>query len=248
MNLLPEYLDEELDRSVMVINGFRWIHHPHIISVAPPPGKTIEAAYLNDALIAVRAQFNRLIKATKYEAAIMACIQRPYRTYYFDLYSDYMDNKLYWSLLATIYIDQENPEDFTKEWRLRFNAKRSHKYFLMKSVERKALANLAPQVTIYRAGLAKTIMGLSWTTSLSVASFFASRFGADFPIYQTIIDRENITAFWTRRNEYEVLVSRKRHLEKYEITLVRKEEYDNNTITPHRINPKRAPHDPPVDN
>lgn len=203
---IPEPLCDELKECIITEGKITVIHHPMLIAFPPPEGKSLEAAFLNSALAGRREAYEAELLDGDFEAAIMVYVTRPYRTSAFDMYSDEMSDEDYWELLSTIWVDQENPEDFTDEWRIRFSADRAHRELMMLPYEQEAFSLLPDKITIYRAALAKEVRGLSWTTDLNVAKMFSRRLGQEIPIYTAKVNKNKVTAYWTRRNEQELLI------------------------------------------
>lgn len=64
-------------------------------------------------------------------------------------------------------------------------------------------------VTVYRGVTthnAKSVKALSWSLSQETAEWFARRFGEDGTVYEAQIDKKHIYAYFSGRNESEVIV------------------------------------------
>lgn len=83
---------------------------------------------------------------------------------------------------------------------------------LMNDEELKAFNELEDTVTIYRGVTsynADNIKALSWTLDYDKAEWFANRFGEEGTVYEAEIVKSHILAYFSRRNESEVIVDPK---------------------------------------
>lgn len=81
---------------------------------------------------------------------------------------------------------------------------------LMTEAEQKRFADLTETVTVYRGVTsynAKNVRALSWTLDRSKAEWFAHRFSEDGKVYQAQINKADILAIFTSRNESEVVLN-----------------------------------------
>jgi hypothetical protein len=80
----------------------------------------------------------------------------------------------------------------------------------MEPENKERLASLPERVTIYRGQLAARRAGISWTTDREVAEWFARRWammlGGEPELISGHVERSNVIAAFTGRNESEVLV------------------------------------------
>ena len=203
-----EPLDPEL-HPYHVKTDIGWmLYHPRMVALAsddPNEPHPIWTQY-NKGIRELETQYDKAVAQRKWAAALLSYTARPFRSQTFDLLAPDMTHTEYWGIASEVWIDQENPEDYTEEWRRRFNALRPYKQFLMEPDEQKALRKLPDPVVVYRADISPTPGGLSWTTSVKVARFFAKRYDSHHPMYRGIIAKQDIAAYWTRRGEDEVLV------------------------------------------
>jgi len=84
------------------------------------------------------------------------------------------------------------------------------KQSLMTESEQKRFADLTETVTVYRGVTsynAKNVRALSWTLDRSKAEWFAHRFSEDGKVYQAQINKADILAIFTSRNESEVVLN-----------------------------------------
>lgn len=135
--------------------------------------------------------------------------ERPYRlTTLMDIASKVRDED-YWTLVGDVWIDSENIFEHVQDWIDLFAAPRPGRESLMTSEERKALKAMPQPITIYRGftpGVNES--GLSWTTSLERATWFAKRFeDKDNPgdVVEAWIYHDDVAAHFTRRGENEIV-------------------------------------------
>ena len=86
--------------------------------------------------------------------------------------------------------------------------KKADKQALMSESELETFNDLNDTIVIYRGVSSKnknSTKALSWTTSFGKAKWFADRWGKG-TVYSAIIDKENILAYFDRKNEDEVIV------------------------------------------
>jgi hypothetical protein len=132
--------------------------------------------------------------------------ERPYRLDAFiKIAKDLPDDK-YWSLLASIWTDTENGWQNLDEWRALFGSDRPARGHLMDENEHFTLGNLPETVEIYR-GCQEGINedGLSWTLDPEKAKFFAERFGKPGKVLKKAVNKAQIVALFSGRNEAEVI-------------------------------------------
>lgn len=87
--------------------------------------------------------------------------------------------------------------------------KKADKRAMMSDEENGVLVNLPEKVTVYRGvqeRSEKSIKGLSWTLDIDVAKWFASRLGQEGYVYESIISKEHILAYFGQRGESETVV------------------------------------------
>lgn len=208
-DMTPQKLLPDLRESVS--DDRRWVHSPFLISLIDPDSVDVATehnALLNLQFVAAQERYHRLIEQGRYQSAIFATT-RPYRTLVLDELSVDMTPQQYWEAVGAVWVDQENPSDFTQEWRKRFTRELPHKEHLMEEDEREAFLELPDTLVVYRAGYdwQPPAQGLAWTLDQSVAQWFARRYKADRPIYAATILKQYTVALILRRNEKEIIVA-----------------------------------------
>lgn len=122
----------------------------------------------------------------------------------------------YWYALGLVYTSSDNLYDYRKEVRKAFSHKQSGRQFLMNGWERRALANLPNEITIYRAMTKQeasgNAFGVSWTLSKKVAKFFRDDYlrnqstnHMEKVIKEKIVKKDRIIAIFNGRKEKEVI-------------------------------------------
>lgn len=133
--------------------------------------------------------------------------ERPYRINAFQDIKKDLDNKTYWKLLSSIWIDTENSWQDIKTWKKLFKSKRSDKENLMDGQELETFESLDNELIVYR-GCVKGLNenGLSWTLSKEQAKWFAQRFSKDGIVKQKRIFKKDIVAYFNGRGEEEIIL------------------------------------------
>lgn len=212
MTYEPETLHDDLREGIVTTDGgLTLIHTPFHVGIYTADQADVASEYnalLNQSHAARAERYHALVNAGQLHEAVFA-VERPYRTLVLDELAADMNDETYWRTVAAVWIDQENPEDYTDEWRARFNADRPGREAMMEPDERSEYDALPGLAVIYRAALGDSdATGLSWTRERKVAEWFARRYRKDepLPVYAALVARSDIAAYWTRRGEYEVLV------------------------------------------
>jgi hypothetical protein len=129
-----------------------------------------------------------------------------------------MNDREYWQNLAEVWTDTEFPTKNRKYWLQFFTCSRGEREHLMAQGEREAFAKLSDPVIIYRGitvsspgvRLLKNARGMAWTDSLSVAAFFAHRWGQSGTILEAKVSKSKILAYFLMRGENEVVIDPRR--------------------------------------
>lgn len=208
-DMTPQKLLPDLRESVT--EDQRWVHSPFLVALADP--NTIDTESVHNALLnlqfkAAEERYHKLIERGNYQSAIFATT-RPYRTLVLDELAVNMTPQQYWAAVGAVWVDQENPSDFTQEWRKRFLQDIPHRELIMQKDEREEYQQLPDTLVVYRAGYdwQPPAQGLAWTLDQSVAQWFARRYKADRPIYAATILKQYTVALILRRNEREIIVA-----------------------------------------
>lgn len=155
--------------------------------------------------------FVRVQKGRRHDTIDM---NKPYALAFLSLSEQHLSQKDFSEILADAWIRSENPnmdKNFAKN-KLVAMFKKADKTILMDGEEKEQFDSLDDRVTIYRGVTsynAKNIKALSWTTDYQTAEWFAHRFGEEGTVYEALISKEHILAFFNSRNESEVIVDPK---------------------------------------
>lgn len=92
---------------------------------------------------------------------------------------------------------------------------------LMDAEEYKVYKNLPEKITVYRGTGedAKHLLGLSWTLDFEKAKWFATRWNRKGKIYRGVIPKEAVLAYFSRRDESEVVIDYNKLMDVEEISL-----------------------------
>ena len=145
---------------------------------------------------------------------VFMLITKPYLLGFLKFAKPYLSNEDFTQMLADAWIRSESPNDDPNLSKTKLLAlfKAADPKILMSEEERTRLRDLENPVTVYRGVTsynAKNVKALSWTLDENVAQWFAHRYGEHGTVYQAQIRKEDIYAFFTGRNESEVIVDPK---------------------------------------
>jgi hypothetical protein len=205
----PEELDPILEY-FRYRNHLGWtvIKHPLVVSIghADPMNKMMNTQ-LHEKRKAVRQARNE----GNWDLYVWLH-QRAWRVHAFQRIARHMTDAAYWELLGDIWVDSENIRENPKKWDRLLRSERGDRHAIMDRDEQRQFSELPDEVTIYQGHTVERHDGWSWTLQKSVAEWFATRFAdleSSSPVLSTgKIGRENILAYFSRRNEEEVLVDR----------------------------------------
>lgn len=83
----------------------------------------------------------------------------------------------------------------------------AHKKWLMDDEEYEAYRHLPEKITVYRGvGTRGKVKGLSWTTNIEKAKWFANRWGDNGKVYRGVISKDAVLAYFLRRDEAETVI------------------------------------------
>ncbi len=137
-----------------------------------------------------------------------------------DLHSSKMSDEVYWKTIAHCYVISNLGHSENDIITYYLNTPRPNRYFLMDEDERKFLADLPDEITIYRGCSKKEIkskkLRFSWTLDKKVAEFFAyehinglsksfEKVKSDFDVIEKTINKSEVIAYFNSRNESEIL-------------------------------------------
>lgn len=204
----PENLDPELQKYLYISDlGWHNIKHPLVYSIghAPPLNKLMNKN-LRDKKEAVAKA-----KAAGDWETVVWLHERPWRVHAFNKIKSKLPDERYWKLLGDIWVDSENIPQEVATWNRLLKSKRPGREYIMQLEERWAFTQLEDNLTIYQGHTTDRMDGWSWTLRRSTAEWFAKRF-ADIEDSKPVVSRgvarkSDVLAFFTRRNEDEVLIN-----------------------------------------
>lgn len=128
--------------------------------------------------------------------------------------------KKYWYALRKAFTMSDNLYHYRHDVRLAFLSKEPQIEYLMTDKEKIYLNTLPEKITIYRAMTENEFkqkdFGISWTLKKDIAEFFVNSYNRNYEtnhlkslIHETIIDKNQVTAFFNDRNEFEIIYIKK---------------------------------------
>lgn len=183
------------------------LHHPLVISVMYSP---IENARLNMYYEQKRATIEEAIQQKNWPTFVFAH-ERPYRI---DAINQALclgladDSVTYWQLVGIAWTDSENIHQNIDDWIDLLLADVPNREEIMDDEEHIALSALPETITVYRGvHCMEAAYGLSWTTDLAKAEWFAKRYKNKIPmVFSGNVCKSNVIAHFLGRNEKEIVV------------------------------------------
>ena len=162
----------------------------------------------------VKREKKKRINQAKSFDSILSMIIKPYKLDFIKYALDYVSSAdlgkalaTSWSLVEyTSFHSGLRKDEIVKIFR------RADKTTLMTEEERSILENWDENTPIYRGVTdynIKQTKGLSWTTNIKVARYFASRYKGKGYVYQAYIKPKDILAYFANRAESELVVNYK---------------------------------------
>lgn len=145
--------------------------------------------------------------------------ERPYRVDAFKRIRARMTNAEYWDLLGTLWIDSENIRQNPRVWQGMLGSSRPERHMLMNEDEQADLAAMPDVILVFQGHTDQRYDGWSWTINHPTARWFAKRFanleGDRAVMTSGVIDKSDIVAYFSRRNESEIVIPRSKVRDKY---------------------------------
>lgn len=217
MSTPDEYLalltvEEELDPELAAYfetNELGWamIRHPLVYSMMHAPAMN---AWTNRQLAEKRKAVADAIQRKQW-STVVALHERPHRVHAFDALKQHLSDDEYWAALGSLWIDSENIRQNPTIWERLLGSKRRHREAIMTEDEQAALAALPDRIQVWQGHTTARDDGWSWTTTEATAVWFAKRFAdleKDHPVVSSgWVGKGDAVAYFTRRNESEILVN-----------------------------------------
>lgn len=204
-------LDPEINEQFPFI-----VNHPFITNNPfPIPNKGKSCDLVDVSLQENRARIIRYLTSIVLDChttvEIMLLVAKGYRRVFFKYINTYLSKQDYASLLRDVWICTEmHSQDVNVSLRTMSSwFKKAKQEWLMTNKEKSIVESFPDEITIYR-GASEAIYhpAMSWTTSLDVAKYFATRFGKRGAIFKATVKKENVLAYFNQ--EQEVVVDYKK--------------------------------------
>lgn len=211
LKMIKAIAKEYLARPIIPKSGFEelLVDHPFFSTIFFSDGKT--TFFLNDKEdeADARKYFEETIDRATGLYGITMMITKPYKLSFLRDIKPYLTKEEFAEEFKMAWIETEFPnrdpeisiDQFVAMWKSVGND-------AMSDSERKLLASLPQTVHIYR-GISRggSPRGISWTTSRSIAEWFANRFADDdCQVYEADVDVKDVIAYLAERSEKEVIV------------------------------------------
>ena len=183
-----------------------------------------------DTLLRWHNEVKKQISESNSADRIFLLLTKPYRLVFLKYAEPYLTQKDFSRILADVWIQTEAPHNdpnFSTS-KLTSLFRKADPVYLMETDEYEQFKELENTVTVYRGVTSYSkdnLKGLSWTLNPETAERFANRFYEDGTVYEAQIDKAHIYAYFSRRNESEVIVD-----PKY-LTGITEYEYETNEFT-----------------
>lgn len=193
------------------------VKHPFVESgvtvVQDEDGRPQMIDLLNDAAAFEKwkQKVKRDIDAKDSAESIFWLVVKSYRLAFLKYTKDYLDKRDLSSILSECWIMVEYPNRDPNLSKREIVAlfKKCEPTVVMDKDELDAYNALPEVITIYRGIIEKkaiNIKGMSWTTKLETARWFAKRFGKRGVVYSATIEKRYVYAYFFGRNEFETVV------------------------------------------
>jgi hypothetical protein len=134
--------------------------------------------------------------------------ERPYRLNAFvNSVYPYLKDHHYWDILGSIWTDTMNSWQNHDIWEMLWENDIPGREFCMKENDREFYNNLPDKIVAYRGVCEnKNVFGFSWSLDNKVARKFSRMYSRNGSVYQTTITKKNVFAYFSSRNEAEIVV------------------------------------------
>ncbi len=191
------------------------VHHPFASSgfmILPGTNEILDITASMESREKWRDYLGKKIDEAKSAYEIFLMLNKTYALTFIKYAKDGLSAAEFSEILADAWIKAEAPnmDVNVSKTELVGLFSQADKQSLMTESEQKRFADLTETVTVYRGVTsynAKNVRALSWTLDRSKAEWFAHRFGEDGKVYQAQINKADILAIFTSRNESEVVLN-----------------------------------------
>lgn len=191
--------------------------HPYTNTVVTAGGRDLKKKSLNlteyEDYQCWRNGLSKLIDRSISPEDILCYVNSAYYLTWFKFVKEYLSAEDFAKLWAFCWVSQENPnadKNVPLRTAISIFRKADKKYF-MEPKDYERYSGFENDLVVYRGvGLKRVKNGLSWTTSLQKAEWFAHRFdayGKQGYVQELVVrDKKNILAYFSTRSEEEVVV------------------------------------------
>jgi hypothetical protein len=183
-----------------------YIRHPLVYSLMH---HEVMNGYVNKQLRAKQAAADEAWENGEWSSYVFIH-ERPYRIGAFQEIEDELDDAAYWDLLGELWTDSENIRQNPDVWFDLLRSERGSREAIMNTAEYEALQAMPDTITVYQGHTGTRDDGWSWTTARHTAVWFAHRFAElehDDPVVtEGTVSKADVIAYFTSRNESEILV------------------------------------------
>lgn len=203
-----EPLDPELEPYIRVSRSLKapMIHSPLIIEVFYTPQMN---AWINAAYHQKKELMAKAMREGNFQKALWLT-ERPYRigtlASLVAAHGEEMADSDYWEMVSYAYIDSENLFENKRMLRRLLSSARPGREMMMTTDERATLDYLPDPLYVYRGHQGVNRTGMSWTLSLRVATWFATRYQRSGFITEGVVEKKRVIAFFGGRAEQEIVV------------------------------------------
>ncbi len=201
------------------------VQHPFTSSgivLAPKDGTTqlVDITESQENFEAWQRSISKEIDQAERAYDIYMMLNKTYALTFLKYAAPYMSTNDFSSILADAWMLSENPNQDVNVSKKELTAmfKAADRNMMMRDSDKELFNSLGDCVTIYRGVTdynETNIRALSWTLNYKTAQWFAERFNQEGTVYQATINKKDILAVFTGRNESEVIVDPK-HLQNIE--------------------------------
>lgn len=158
-----------------------------------------------------KAQMSRQIDESTSAYYVYLLLNDSYRMMFFNDISKFLSIEDYSVLLGESWVCSEyaNQDANVSKQQMLKHFKNADKSLLMSESELETYDDLEDVVVVYRGVSTKNknnVKALSWTTSFGKAKWFSERWGGKGTVYSATINKEDIFAYFDRKNEDEVVL------------------------------------------
>ncbi len=163
-------------------------------------------ALLNEQYVVKKERAEQSLKEKDFSTHVWM-YERPYRWEAFYSISSLLNDDEYWTLARSIWTDSENIWQLIPiiHDALTANERLSSRSLMMTAEERKFLNELPDEIIVYRGAGKENRKGYSWTIDKEMAKWFATRLRKVGELLTGRIQKSNIIAYISARNEDEII-------------------------------------------